>query len=51
METTTGLHDSVLEASLPIPDFVFDNSITLDSADGVFYANPQRRMPLVDALV
>ena len=51
MQPTTGFKDSVLKAWFPIPDFVFDNSVTFDTANGVFNPNPHRSVPLINLFV
>lgn len=51
MKTTAGFKDSVLKAWFPIPNFVFDNPVTFDTANGVFNANPQRSEPLINVFV
>ena len=51
MQPTTGFKNSVLKAGFPIPDFVFDNPVTFDTADGVFNPHPNRRMPLINVFV
>ena len=51
MKTTAGFKNSVLKTGFPIPDFVFDNPVTFDTADRVFNANPHRSEPLVDVFV
>ena len=50
METTTGLHNGVLEPRLPIADLVFDDPIPFDTADSMLHADAKRRMPLIDVL-
>lgn len=51
MQPTTGFKNSVPKAGFPISDFVFDNPITFDTANGVFNAHPNRRKPLVNVFV
>ena len=51
MKTTAGFKDSVLKTWFPIPDFVFDNPVTFDTADSVFNANPNRGEPLINLFV
>ena len=51
MQATTGLKDSILKAWFPIPDFVFDNPVTFDTANGVFNPNPQWSEPLINVFV
>ena len=51
MKTTTGFKNSVPKTWFPIPDFVFDNPVTFDTADNVFNAHPNRRKPLVDVFI
>ncbi len=51
MQTTAGFKDSILKTWFPIPDFVFDNSVTFDTADSVFNPNSNGREPLVDVFV
>ena len=51
MQPTAGFKNSVLKAWFPVPDFVFDNSVTFDTANGVFNANPHRSVPLIKVFV
>ena len=51
MQPTAGFKDSILKAWFPIPDFVFDNPITFDTANGVFNTNPYRSEPLINVFV
>ena len=51
MKTTAGFKNSVLKTWFPIPDFVFDNPVTFDTADRVFNANPHRSEPLIKVFV
>ena len=51
MKTTTGFKNSVPKTWFPIPDFVFDNAVTFDTADGMFNPHPNRRMPLINVFV
>ena len=51
MKATAGFKNSILKAWFPIPDFVFDNPITFDTANGVFNANPHRSEPLINVFV
>ena len=51
MQTTAGFKNSVLKTWFPIPDFVFDNAVTFDTADGVFNPNPNRSKPLINVFV
>ena len=48
MESTARFQNSVPEAWFPIANFVFDDPIAFDPADGMFDTNPKRSMPLVD---
>ena len=51
MQPTADFKNSVPKAGFPISDFVFDNPITFDTANGVFNANPHRREPLINVFV
>ena len=51
MKPTAGFKHSVLKTWFPIPDFVFDNPVTFDTADNVFNAHPNRSEPVVDVFV
>ena len=51
MQPTAGFKNSILKAWFPISDFVFDNPVTFDTANGVFNANPNRRKPLIDVFI
>ena len=51
MQPTAGFKNSILKTWFPIPDFVFDNPITFDTANGVFNANSNRREPLINVFV
>jgi len=51
MQPTAGFKDSILKAWFPVPDFVFDNSVTFDTANSVFNPNPHRREPLINVFV
>ncbi len=51
MKTTAGFKNSILKTWFPIPNFVFDNPVTFDTADRVFNPNPNRSEPLVDVFV
>lgn len=51
MQPAASFKHSILKAWFPIPDFVFDNPITFDTANGVFNANPHRREPLINVFV
>ena len=51
MQLTTGFKNSILKAGFPIPDFVFDNPVPFDTANGVFNPHPNRRKPLVNVFV
>ena len=51
MQPTTGFKNSVLKTGFPIPDFVFDNPIPFDTANGVFNPHPHRSVPLVNVFV
>ena len=51
MESTARFHNSVPEAWFPIANFVFDDPIAFDPADGMFDTNPERSMPLVEVFV
>ena len=51
MQPTTGFKNSILKAWFPISDFVFDNPVTFDTANGVFNANSNRRKPMINVFV
>lgn len=51
MQTTAGFKNSILKTQFPIPDFVFDNSVTFDAADSVFNPNSKGTEPLVDVFI
>ena len=51
MQPTAGFKNGILKAWFPIPDFVFDNPVTFDTANGVFDPHPNRRKPLVNVFV
>lgn len=51
MQSTASFKNSILKAWFPIPDFVFDNPITFDTANGVFNPNPYRSVPLINVFV
>ena len=51
MQPTAGFKNSILKTRFPIPNFVFDNSVTFDTADGVFNANSNRRKPLISVFI
>jgi hypothetical protein len=51
MQPTASFKNSILKAWFPIPDFVFDNPVTFDTADSMFNANSDRRKPLVNVFV
>ena len=43
METDTNIDDLVSKMLTKVPAFIFDNSATLDTTNGVFDANPNTR--------
>lgn len=51
MQTTAGFKNSILEPWFPISNFVFDNPVTLDTANSVFNTNPNRRKPLINVFI
>ena len=51
MQPTTGFKNGILKAGFPIPDFVFDNAVTFDTADGVFNPNSNRSEPLISVFI
>ena len=51
MQPTAGFKNSVLKTRFPVPDFVFDNPVTFDTANGVFNAHPHRSVPLINVFV
>ena len=51
MQTTAGFKNSILKAWFPISDFVFDNPVTFDTADGVFNPNPQGSIPVIKVFI
>jgi hypothetical protein len=51
METTPGFQHRVPKASFPTTDFIFNNAIPFDPADGMFEANPYSSQPRVGVLV
>ena len=51
VKPATGLKNTILKARFPISDFVLNNAIAFNAANSMFDPNPQRSMPLVDALV
>ena len=51
MQPTAGFKNSVLKTRFPVPDFVFDNPVTFDTANGVFNANSHRSEPLINLFV
>ena len=51
MKATAGFKNSILKPRFPIPNFVFDNPVTFDTADSMFNANSDRRKPLVNVFV
>lgn len=51
MQPTAGFKNSILKTWFPIPDFVFDNSVTFDTADHMFNANPNRSEPVINVFI
>ena len=51
MQPTTGFKDSILKTWFPIPDFVFDNAVTFDTADSVFNPNSNGSEPLINVFI
>lgn len=51
MKATAGFKHSILKPRFPSPNFVFDNPVTFDTADGVFNANSDRRKPLINVFI
>ncbi len=51
MKAAAGFQNSILEAWFPIPNFVFDNPVTFDTANGVFNTNSNRRKPLINMFI
>ena len=48
VKPTASLHDRISKAGFPVTNFVFDDAIPFDAANGMFNANPERGNPLVD---
>jgi len=51
MKSATGFKNSILKTWFPIPEFVFDNPVTFDTADRVFNTHPHRSEPLINLLI
>jgi hypothetical protein len=51
MQPTAGFKNGVLKTGFPIPDFVFDNAVTFDTANRMFNPNSHRSEPLVNVFV
>lgn len=51
MQPTAGFKNSIPKTWFPIPDFVFDNPVTFDTADGMFNPNPDRSQPLIEVFI
>lgn len=51
VKSTASLHDGISKAGLPVTNFVFDDTITFDAANGMFNSNPERGKPLVDLFI
>lgn len=48
VKPTASFHDSISKASFPVTNFVFDDAIAFDAANGMFNAHAERGNPLVD---
>lgn len=51
MKPTAGFKNSILKPWFPIPNFVFDNPIPFDTANGVFNPNSHRSEPLINVFI
>ena len=51
MKAAAGFQNSILKTWFPIPNFVFDNPVTFDTADGVFNPNSDRRKPPIKVFI
>ena len=47
VKATAGSQDSISKAVFAISDFVFDNAIAFNAADGMFHPNAERGKPTI----